>query len=156
MLLHGVVCDRMDMGEGASMTKLDRVKKIAAQVRQAFEEIARTQGYRSDLGGLCGRATAQLYLACRRKGIKIKMWRGLGHAFNECDGHIVDITATQFGKVGKVHIRKMRFPLNRPYHYRSPVEVTSARACALYFGGGRGKFEKDGRIVRRYMEEEKR
>ena len=83
------------------MTKLKKIKKIAGQVREAFEEIEKEEGNCSwsktdALSGYCGRASTQLYLACRRAGIKIRMVEASGHMFNTYENHIVDVTATQF------------------------------------------------------------
>lgn len=82
-----------------------QVLSIACKVRKAFEEIEQIEGYDGDnnLGGYCGRASIQLYLACKRVGLKdIKLWDGIGHSFNSYGNKLIDITATQFGKRKKV------------------------------------------------------
>jgi hypothetical protein len=80
------------------------IKKLAGQVRKAFEKIAEKEQMGTDLCGLCARASVQLFLEARRKGIFIGLIAGKGHVYNVYKGHIVDITATQFGFEDKVRI----------------------------------------------------
>ena len=86
-----------------------KLKKVATQVRQAFENISR-QEYpylkEHSLSGYCCRASAQLFLAAKRHGIEgVKIVVGHGHVYNVYQGHIVDITATQFGEKDPVYIK---------------------------------------------------
>jgi len=79
-----------------------KIKRIASQVRAAYEDIA---GKDNDLCGYCCRASAQLLLAAQRHGIHgVQIVLGSGHVFNVYDKHIIDVTATQFGVADKVYI----------------------------------------------------
>jgi hypothetical protein len=88
---------------------LQKVKVVAKQVRKAMEEIIDTEPFgNDDLGGECGRASAQLYLACKRARIRgVKFASNHQHAFNVYRNHIIDITATQFGYKRRVFIKKI-------------------------------------------------
>lgn len=74
-----------------------RVKRVANQIREAFEKIATQEGGSSDLCGFCDRASVQLFLAAKRHNIDgVKIVCGWGHVYNIYDGYVVDVTATQF------------------------------------------------------------
>jgi hypothetical protein len=82
-----------------------RMKKVASRVRKAFEEIARKNNRSSDLCGYCCRASVQLLLAAQRNGIQgVGLVAAAGHVYNVYKDHIVDITATQFGKGSPVYV----------------------------------------------------
>lgn len=85
-----------------------RVKKVAEQVRKAFEEVSRNEQPSKkdhDLCGYCCRASVHLFLAAKRHGIDgVKLVLGNGHVFNMFNDHIVDVTCTQFGIGNSVHI----------------------------------------------------
>jgi len=82
-----------------------RVKRIASQVRKAFEEIAVVEKWSYDLSGLCDRASVQLFLAAERHGIKgVSLVIGSGHVYNMYDSFVIDVTATQFGKKDSVYV----------------------------------------------------
>ena len=92
---------------------LAKAIKIARIVRKTFDAIAseesRTRkwhtGCPDTLEGYCGRASAQLYLALRREGLRsAEFWDGDCHSFVTYRGKIIDITATQFGSYPDVHV----------------------------------------------------
>jgi hypothetical protein len=74
------------------MYQLERVKRLAEQVRAAFEE--RVGG---DLGGVCARASIEFHLAAERLGVSgVELCVGSGHIYNMYEDYVIDITATQF------------------------------------------------------------
>ena len=82
---------------------MTEIKKLAKKVRQAFEKIAEKEPcIGTDLCGLCARASIQLFLEARRKGMYVGLIAGTGHVYNTYKGHIIDVTATQFGYKEKV------------------------------------------------------
>lgn len=138
------------------MKNFRKVKFIAEKVRLAFEEISEKENYgeasafNSDLGGYCGRAAIQLYLACKKAGIKIKIFEGIGHAFNEYDGYIIDITATQFGKYPKIYIKKHGFQ-NGLEFYKKVRTHLSTKSLAKSFWIPQNKIDSDKKVVSKYF-----
>lgn len=105
------------------MKKLKTIRTIAKQVRKAFEKIEEDEnGYGGNLGGYCFRASYQMYLLCKKEGINVDIIEGCGHYYNEFNGYIIDITATQFGKYPKIHIK--RYKTNIPEFYNKVSVVT--------------------------------
>jgi hypothetical protein len=90
-----------------SEDNFSKVVNIAKKIRETFEnieiEICENKSYtcepKLDLGGYCGRASVQMFLACKRAGISgVELWDvddGY-HTFNMYGDRIIDITATQF------------------------------------------------------------
>jgi len=146
------------------MMSLREVKSIARKIRKAFEEIEKKEGsygdVPGDLGGYCGRASVQLYLACRRKGIKVVMAEGEGHMFNVYNGRIIDVTATQFGVPEKIFVRKLSYgdKLNRwggrlTPCYHTPYELhKTAKSAERVFSNGTDTI-RDKRVVKRYLKD---
>ena len=141
------------------MTKLSIIKNIAKQVRKAFEEIAENEKeysygnwkeFHNSLRGYCAAASVQLYYACKKKGIKLKLIEGIGHAYNEFDDYIIDITATQFGRYPKVHIRKKY--KRPPCFYKKMNEYNSANAFMQYWFLDNSKVKQYRKIVNKYLE----
>lgn len=130
---------------------IGRVREIAEGVRAAFEKIASKEDWPSDLGGLCARAAAQIHLACARAGIDVMMWKNYYHAFNECDGWIVDVTATQFGDHPRVMV--IRADQARDYYHVREDHVESALRLLKHFGGSFAARDMslDGMAVRREL-----
>ncbi|MGW8177497.1 MAG: hypothetical protein ACWGQW_01705 [bacterium] len=90
---------------------MERLKKVAEQVRKAYEEIAATENRNKNLCGYCCRASSQLLLAAQRHGIDgVEIVVGSGHVYNLYKGQIVDVTATQFDVPDRVHMT----PFNQP------------------------------------------
>lgn len=83
---------------------ISEVKTIAMVVRKVFEKIEREEfpNYLfDDLAGYCGRASVQMFLACRRAEIEgVELWdvNDGYHTFNIYGDRIIDITATQFDR----------------------------------------------------------
>jgi hypothetical protein len=132
------------------MTNLEKVKKIAKKVRAAFEEIEEKEygSKYTDLGGYCGRASVQLYLACRRAGITIGLHEGYGHMFNTYNGRIIDITATQFGINKKVYVKKIDKSLE-DYHTTEAIHKSAKPAECVY--GCPADTIRDKRTVLKYL-----
>jgi len=137
------------------MTNLKKVKRIAKDIRKAFEEIDKkyTGHTGGDLGGHCGRASVQLYLACRRVGIKIGINKGEGHMFNTYRDRIIDITATQFGVRRKVFVRKIPKKIGKlPSYHRTCCTYDTAKS-AIDVYDDRLDINRDKRVVLKYIGE---
>ena len=132
---------------------LRKVKTIARKVRKAFEEIARNEHYSSDLAGLCGRASSQLFLACKRAGINnIELHSSNDHSYNIYNKHIVDVTATQFGHDSEVHVEKVKDVPPSRYHHNSIMQHKSAIRCNhLSYVFKRNGLNKDRRVVQKFL-----
>jgi hypothetical protein len=112
--------------------KKREIRRIAKSVRSAFEMIARNGGWDQSLSGLCYRSAIQVFLECRRHGIYVRLAKGAGHGFCVYSGHIIDVTATQFGKeYPKVVI--IPIPKAPPDHHR--IHCTSRSVKSFYIGG---------------------
>lgn len=86
--------------------KLRRIGKIA---RRKSEEIADELSWEyisKDLCGFCARGSAILFNELKKRNYEPKIIEGDGHFYIECNGYIIDITATQFGDFSKVVVRK--------------------------------------------------
>ena len=126
---------------------LQQVKEIAKKVRKAFEEIEENEGGGPfGLIGYCGRASIQLYYACRRAGLNdIELWDGDGHTFNVYRDTIVDITATQFGHRSKVYTCKFN---DREKRMRECEYITDGKDEGRCFVPSKN-WAYDHRVVRR-------
>ncbi|MFA5048279.1 MAG: hypothetical protein WC516_04625 [Patescibacteria group bacterium] len=133
--------------------KLEKIKKIAKKVRNVFEKIEENEGWAGcRLGGYCGRAAIQLHLACKRVGINIKISEGIGHAYNEYDGYIIDITATQFGGYPKVHIRKYkRATKELPEFYQKVRTHLSTKTFASSFWIQQRDIDNDQKFISKHF-----
>ena len=88
-----------------TMKHFDRVRKVAIDVRRWAEKYVerRKQMYDEQLTGMCAIAAAELARRLVKEGIddvELAMWEDDGceaHVFVICHGHIVDVTATQYG-----------------------------------------------------------
>jgi len=94
--------------------ELSKVISLARIARQRIEILARIENGPPHLQGYCGVAAQYIRLLAQRQGIHPDFvvghfrsynrildeyhWRS-GHAWVEFDGHIIDITATQFRNV---------------------------------------------------------
>lgn len=81
-----------------------RIVELAQKVRDAFEEIGKSNCFPDNLCGLCLRASVQLFVVAGDYGMDIEMVGGFGHCYNMCDGWIIDVTATQFGITDRVMV----------------------------------------------------
>jgi hypothetical protein len=94
--------------------------RLARRVRHAVEETTvDVEGIETDLGGACALASQALVAAIRRSGRKAVFVYGVyfvsplisgrgwahEHCWVETSGHIVDLTATQFGNISdEIHV----------------------------------------------------
>lgn len=86
--------------------KLRNIGKIA---RRKSEEIVNEMEYGLIFEGLCGfcaRGSAILFNELKKRGYEAKIVEGDGHFYVECEGYIIDVTATQFGPFSTVVVRK--------------------------------------------------
>ena len=102
------------------MTKrrMNQLRYYAYKVRRAVENMANGERDSNSvsvsdtrkhvLGGLCARASAMLSYEFDRVGIPHQLVYGSAHIYIECEGYVVDITATQFNfKDGRTLIRPL-------------------------------------------------
>lgn len=82
------------------MNKLQRRKvyNAARRARRWAERNWRSYYCHEDMCGLCGVAAARLLIELRRDGIHARIACSDEHAFVIYRGHIIDVTATQFGE----------------------------------------------------------
>jgi hypothetical protein len=127
--------------------------KLAHKVRDAFEEISQKESLPTNLCGLCLRSSVQLFLAAQYFGINIQVIGGDGHCYTMCDGHIIDVTATQFGEKERVLV----VPPNRVSEYhkckRWRKDKICESICDIYGIWDESKtFDPDRLIVWKYIE----
>lgn len=80
------------------------VLRLAREVRRWGE---RREPDNEDLGGACFDCSARLLVKMQQKGMfPTLVWSTYGHAFIRYYGHIIDVTATQFGVEEEVCIVK--------------------------------------------------
>lgn len=84
---------------------MNLVEYVAHQTRK-WAEKHKPHEVAGHLGGMCGIASAELFLRLKRRGIKsvIVMNKWGNHVFLRANGIIYDVTATQFGKYPEVFI----------------------------------------------------
>jgi len=97
--------------------KLHRqIRYLVEKVRKAVEQLACDEDELLDdnmncsktLGGYCARASAMLSYELSKRGIPYKIIHSdWGHIHIQCHGYILDATATQFGNLPKVMMRKV-------------------------------------------------
>ena len=83
------------------MEEFSYVLSLANNIRDAFESLAARSNSNLNLSGYCWRASIQLFLAAKERNIPVKIVASDTHVFNVFNGHIIDITATQFKKKKK-------------------------------------------------------
>lgn len=136
-------------------SKLTKIKKIAKQVRMAFEKIEDEEGYfQNNLEGYCARASLQLYFACRDAGIEIELKANPEHAFNVYDEYIIDITATQFLKhANKVYVSKIKNNKNKFHMMCEDLKyIKSAPSVVMtMLNVKKEEFKKDKKMVKKYL-----
>lgn len=77
---------------------INKIKEVANQTRRWAERYAANNYFPRDLTGVCAIAATKLFLDLQKNGFKdIHIVENTEHAFVVCEGHIVDVTATQFG-----------------------------------------------------------
>jgi len=142
-----------------SRAKMVEVKRLAHKIRDAFEEIYRHQfknpSSNPTLGGFCKRASVQFFIEAQRLGYDVRLVAADGHVYNVYDGHIIDITATQFGKTDRVWITKQ---IGNQTGYWQPKKNGNELSSLdeLYKAGWSSwseEFNKDSEMVAKYLSE---
>jgi hypothetical protein len=134
---------------------MTEVKELADKIRLAFEEIEIEEGYdNGDLTGFCKRASVQLFLAANERGLPVELVCGSGHVYNLYDGHIIDITATQFGVEDKVWITKIDKCIEFIHPWKPKGDPCNCLEELKNFGWYTSEEEIKGdlEIVRKYLE----
>jgi hypothetical protein len=94
------------------------IVEIAERARNWMEHVADSEGFHPSLCGLCARASALLFEMLKDAGYdpRIAVSLRANHFFVLLDGHVIDITATQFHFTNqeKVHIETNE---EREVHY---------------------------------------
>jgi hypothetical protein len=107
------------------LTKQQRLIRIASNVRK-WAEKARPRNRPKNLEFMCGRASGELFKRLAAAGFNPTIVIGACHAFIECDGYVLDVTATQFNHwnfLEAVHT-DCGLPHREPY---KAVEVVTRR-----------------------------
>lgn len=104
--------------------------KIASRTRAELESLV---GKQSDMYGFCVYGAVLLWQELKRHKRRPWIVEGMDHWFVHCDGHLIDITATQFGlhKI-EVHSIANDIPINpelRCGHWRSYHKSTTLRGA---------------------------
>ena len=84
------------------MTDLEKLISLAYKARKAFEKVAEIDRWKPNLSGLCFDASCFLRRLARENGIETELGKGDGHYFVLYGNVVIDITATQFGKLDHV------------------------------------------------------
>jgi hypothetical protein len=112
--------------------KMDtRLIALGEQIHEAMQETL-DSGWGYDLGGGCAVGAYFLMAEAKRKlGLDVEFVCASNHAWNEYDGHIYDITATQFGVIEKVFVSPLDLSAptiksSQEYHYKSLTRRTLA------------------------------
>lgn len=93
---------------------IEIVERIALKVRLAFESVSKSK----TLSGWCFRAAPVLLTAAQKVGLpSFGIAANSGHVFNYYDGHVVDITASQFKDFKDTNVFIKRIPLNSLEQY---------------------------------------
>jgi hypothetical protein len=145
------------------MKKSDQIRSVAEVIRKSFEEIDRAGGgsFRN-LGGYCGRASAQLWLECMKRGINgVKIAEGSGHAyciFTEDNGsvRVADVTATQFaGDYPPIFIENFTYAHQKSSVHHGLFNLWDSLEEAIQAGsnlyGARALWQQDREVVERFL-----
>ena len=90
------------------MNEIQRIKRIANNVRKWAENNRGKFKVKENLTGMCGIASYELFKRLSRAKLKPTLCHSyFGHAFIECNKHIIDVTATQFTKLANQSPRKI-------------------------------------------------
>jgi len=80
------------------------VEMLASDEEEDFEEHFNCP---DTLSGYCARASAMLSAELTKRGIGHRLvYSDWGHVHIDCHGYIMDVTATQFGNLPKVMVRR--------------------------------------------------
>jgi hypothetical protein len=87
--------------------------KLAKQVRLWAETKSERYDFPTDLSGMCCIVSRKLFRVLKANGLKPKIHlrqaRWDSHAFVVCNGWIVDVTASQFGKIRVWVVRQEKY-----------------------------------------------
>jgi hypothetical protein len=127
---------------------LSKLIPIAKTARKKIEKLAYIEGGHSDLAGYCGIAARYIELVANKNNIEVEFVAGQfnsyvrtidvyrqhsGHCWLECDGYIVDITATQFkdvvSKVKRNFGKKIYTSVINNPHYKKDLVGDAAKKC---------------------------
>jgi hypothetical protein len=124
------------------MKRLQDLTHIAWQVRRVAIKIYR---YNTDLGGCCANCSVFLFEMAWRAGIRCRLVYNDSHCFVMYRNHIVDVTATQFGRFPAVTVKKYSEVESRrggvPYWWKKggvvscPTKLRTGRAWPGYSAG---------------------
>lgn len=80
---------------------------MAAEARLWAEDMAKRNGFQSDLMMMCGITSRKLYRLLKQAGVPsvIVSCKSGGHMFGMWNGHVVDVTATQFNVISCERIK---------------------------------------------------
>lgn len=76
-----------------------KIVSIATKARKWAEDYAKRNHFKPNLACMCAIASAHLFEALTKEGLKAKIAYNSSHCFVLTNGYLVDITATQFNKV---------------------------------------------------------
>ena len=106
------------------------IRRLAYRVRDIVQDIVDTEyeeamergdseyyNCTESLGGMCARASALLSTLLTQAKIKHELAYGDGHVYIECDGYVIDVTATQFGEQYGMTLIRPQFEMqNKELH----------------------------------------
>ena len=106
-----------------------QIKKIARDTRKWCMRHRYKVNVYCDLCGMCAIAAGELHKRLTHAGFDSKIAlrnKNFGHAFVICEGHIVDVTATQFSwKYKAVEIVPLSQKKDRPTFWRETAKYKS-------------------------------
>ena len=80
----------------------DELRRIAKEIRAWAED--NLDDSVGDLSCKCAICSYELFIELKKNGFDSWFAQNDGHAFVICEGYIVDVTATQFGRKNKVSV----------------------------------------------------
>lgn len=115
---------------------------IERRVRAAFEaNPQRDLGDPEDLCGSCGLAAWALWRTLPGTTLVIGKWNAITHCWVELDGHIIDITATQFNFKSPARILVKDGKPAAKYEVESTNQKADAELSTWYLGEWRQELE---------------
>lgn len=113
-----------------SKTEKQRIRRVAYMVREWAENYAKNHGFSDTLESMCGIGSYVLWSRLRAAKILAYIVVNDCHAFVEVKGHLVDITATQFGFHRRVILRSFRWLPASSYVYWN-IKETGGNDAAI-------------------------
>ena len=98
-----------------------QIRNVAKTVRKWAEEYAKENHYTRDLCGMCAIAAGETWRRLKGRGANpilcIAMYDPpFAHCFVECNGYIIDVTATQYDGP-KVLVRRKKLAQSQSSHW---------------------------------------